>query len=424
MRLSFKGLWRHPDFLKLWSGQTISLFGSQITFLALPITAALVLQATPAQMGFLAAAEMAPSLLVGLFAGVWVDRLRRRFVMVSADIARGLLLGIIPIAVLFNFLGMPLLYALGFLLGVFNFLFDVAYRSYLPSLVKRNDLMEANAKLEVTNSLAYIAGPGLAGWLVDVLSAPIAIAADAVSFFLSAFAIGSIKKPEAAPEPGADGQTMGREIMKGVRLILKEPILRAMAFGAMTSNFAGGFYSALLVLYITRELGFSALFFGFMYGAGSLSGMLSAVIIKRIQKHVGVGPTFIYADIMIGLGWLLIPVLSWGLAAPRLVIIGCMLVAGFGNTTCNITSTSLAQAVVPFRLLGRYNATDQFIALGLLPIGSLIGGALGTAIGVRGGLIAGGCVMMTSFLWPLFSPLRSLRKMPEEEQGDNPASLR
>jgi hypothetical protein len=418
--MKLKGLWRNPDFLKLWSGQTISLFGSQITFLAIPITATLLLQATPAQMGLLGAAEMAPALALGLFAGVWIDRLQRRPVIIAVDILRATLLLVIPLGWRLGFLNMSLLYLLGFLLGCLTFLFDVSYRSYLPSLVQRSDLIEANSKLEVTNSLSYIAGPGLAGWLVEWLSAPIAILADAATFLLSALSLGLIRQPEPLPEAERETGSLQQRIGAGLRLILNRPLLRAMAISALTSNFAGGFYSALLVIYITRQLGLSALFFGMMYGVGSFSGLLAAIGIRRLQSRFGVGWSFITGDLMIGIGWFSIPLLSWYFNDPRLVILGGMLVAGFGNTTCNITSTSLAQAIIPPNLLGRYNASLQFIELGGLPIGSLLGGALGTLIGVRGGLMVGGAIMLTAFLWPLFSPLRGLQSMPVLEPEADP----
>ncbi len=414
--MKLAGLWRSPDFLKLWSGQTVSMFGSQITLLAVPITAALLLEATPAQMGFLSAAEMAPALLLGLFTGVWVDRLRRRPVMITVDILRAVILAIIPLGTWLGFLGIELLYLLSFLLGTLNFLFDVAYRSYLPSLVEQDQLLEANSKLEVTNSLSYVAGPGLAGWLIELLGAPYAILADAFSFLLSAFSFGLIRKHEPQPQASVRDEGFWKQVACGLRLILADARLRAMAASAMTSNFAGGFFSALLVLYITRELGLSALFLGFMYGAGSFSGLLAALLLKRLQNRFGLGRIYIIADVMIGLGWLFIPLLSSYFPEPRPVIFACMLVAGFGNTTCNISSTSLAQVIVPGPLLGRYYASEQFIALGLLPIGSLLGGVLGNTLGVRNGLLMGGSIMLTAFLWLLFSPLRHTHSLDQARE--------
>ncbi len=406
------GLWRRPDFLKLWFGQTISLLGTQITLLAVPILAAVLLQATPAQMGILSALQLAPALLLGLLTNLWIDRVPRRPLMIVIDVLRALILFTIPAAGWMGFLSINLLYGLGFLLGSANFLFTVLYRAYLPALVEKEDLLEANSKLEVSSALAEIAGPGFAGWLVDWLSAPFAIVVDAVSYLVSAFSLAWIKKPEPAPAVSDDREPVGSKLTSGLRLIFCKPVLRAITFSAMTSNFAGGFYSALLVLYITRELELSALFLGVMYGVGSFSGVAATLLIKRLQKRFGVGPLFIAANLLIGVGWLSIPLLSWYFADPRPVILLGMLVAGFGNTTTNVTDTSLAQASAPFEQLGRYYATAEFIGLGGLPIGSLLGGALGTLLGVRGGLIVGGCIMLTAFLWPLFSPLRRMKSLP------------
>lgn len=406
-----KSLWRHTDFLKLWSGQSISLLGSQITFLAIPVLAALLLQATPAEMGLLSALELAPALLLGLITSVWIDRLPRKPIMIGIDVLRALLLLIIPLGGWAGFLSMPLLYMLGFLLGALSFLFKVLYRAYLPSLVDRDELMDANGGLEVSNSLAEIAGPGLAGWLVDVFTAPVAIVVDAYSYLLSALSLAWIRQPEPLPAPADPAEGWKKQLTAGLRLIFGQPVLRALACSAMTSNFAGGFFSALLVLFITREMRLSALFLGFMYGVGSFSGVIAAVVIKKLQIRLGTGPLFIASNLMIGIGWLCIPVISVNFSDPRPAILLCMLVAGFGNTTTNVIDISLAQAVVPFEQLGRYYASSEFIGLGGLPIGSLLGGALGTLLGVRGGLIVGGCIMMTAFLWPLFSPMRKMREI-------------
>jgi hypothetical protein len=297
------------------------------------------------------------------------------------------------------------------LLGSLSFLFKVLYRAYLPSLVEREDLVEANSKLEISNSLAEIGGPGLAGWLVDLFSAPVAIVVDAFSYLLSALSLAWIHTPEPAPVPEAPGEIWHKQLTAGLRLIFANPYLRVLACSAMTSNFAGGFFGALLVLFITREMGLSALFLGFMYGAGSFSGVIATFAIKKLQTRFGVGPLFVVSNFMIGIGWLSIPVISVYFTDPRPAILFCMLVAGFGNTTTNVIDNSLAQSLVPFDQLGRYYSSSEFIGLGGLPIGSLLGGALGTLLGVRAGLIIGGCIMMTAFLWPLFSPLRKLRSI-------------
>jgi MFS family permease len=405
-------LWRHADFMKLWAGQTVSLLGSQVTFLGLPLVAALTLQATPAQMSYLSAASTAAPLLLGMFAGVWIDRRRRRSIMIAADLARALLIGLIPLGALLGFLRLEMLIAVGFLSGAFSFLFDTSYRAYLPSLVSRHQLVQANGRLEASYSLANIAGPGLAGVLVEWLTAPFALLVDAFSYLVSALSLGAIRTMEPAPISTGYRMKIWQEIKDGLNVILRSPVLKPIAISSLTLNFAGGFYAALLVLYITRVLGLDALFLGSMYAVGSLSGLGSAILGKRIMLRFGLGWTIIGSAILIGFGWSFIPA-SGSVTVPQVVIIVGMLFAGFGNTTYNIHITSLAQSIVRPHLLGRYNATMNFFALGLLPLGSLIAGALGTFFGVRTGLFVGAGIMSTAFLWTLFSPLRKLVQIPE-----------
>ena len=234
MRFRLTGLWRHPDFVKLWTGQTISLIGSQVTFLALPLTAVLVLNATPAQMGFLTAAGAIPSLLVGLFAGVWVDRHRRRPILIAADLGRAALLLLIPVAALLGVLRIEYLYIVAFLVGTLGLFFEVAHHSFLPSLVGREQLVEGNSKLEISDSVAEIVGPGLAGGLVQLVTAPIAIAVDAISFLISALFLGLIRTPEPAPKPPDEQQNIFGEVVEGLALVSGNALLRAIAGGMST----------------------------------------------------------------------------------------------------------------------------------------------------------------------------------------------
>jgi MFS family permease len=296
--------------------------------------------------------------------------------------------------------------------GAFSFLFDTSYRAYLPSLVPRSQLLQSNGRLEASYSLANIAGPGLAGALVEWLTAPFALLVDAFSFLVSAFSLGAIRMVETAPAKVDYRVKIWHEIKDGLNVILRSSVLRPIAISSLTLNFAGGFYAALLVLYITRVLGLNALFLGSMYAVGSLSGLVSAVLGRRIMRRLGLGWTIIGSAILIGFGWSFIPS-SGSVAIPQAVIIAGMVFAGFGNTTYNIHTTSLAQSLVSPHLLGRYNATMNFFALGLLPLGSLIAGALGTFFGVRTGLFVGAGIMSTAFLWTLLSPLRKQVQMPE-----------
>src|SRR5919199_2128290 len=270
------GLWRHPDFVKLWSGQTISRFGSEISQLAIPLTAALVLGASPAQMGLLGAFEFAPFLLLSLFAGVWVDRVHRRPVLIVADVGRAILLGSIPAAALAGVLRIEQLYVVGLLTGVLTVFFDVAYQAYLAVLVKREHLVEGNSKLEVSRSVAQIAGPGVAGALVQLVTAPIAVVVDAISFVASVIFLLLIGAPEPAPvrQAGTDGSVWS-ELREGLAVVIGNPLLRSIAGCTATSNLFGNAMQAIYVLYVTRELGLQPAVIGLIYairGPGALGG--------------------------------------------------------------------------------------------------------------------------------------------------------
>src|SRR6266571_4222971 len=271
---AFRGLWRHPDFVRLWAGQTISQFGTQISQLAIPLTAALVLNASPFEMGLLGAFEFAPFLLLSLFAGVWVDRTARRPVLIVADVGRALLLGSIPAAAFLGILHIEQLYVVGLLTGVLTVFFDVAYQSYLPVLVSREHLVEGNSKLEVSNSVAQIAGPGVAGALVQLITAPLAVLVDALSFIASVISLLLIHAPEPAPERHAgSSSSMWSELREGLGVVLDNPLLRSIAGCTGTSNLFGNALQALFVLYLTRDLGLPPAVIGLIYavaGPGAL----------------------------------------------------------------------------------------------------------------------------------------------------------
>src|SRR5438874_7367780 len=273
------GLWRHPEFVKLWTGQTISRFGSEISQLAIPLAAALVLDASPAQMGLLSAFEFAPFLLLSLFAGVWVDRVRRRPVLIVADIGRAVILGSIPVAAVLGVLRIEQLYVVGLLTGVLTVFFDVAYQAYLPVLVSREHLVEGNSKLEVSRSVAQIAGPGVAGALVQVVSAPIAVVVDALSFVASVISLLFIHAPEPAPvrRPGAAG-SMWSELREGLGVVLGNPLLRSIAACTGMSNLFSNAWAAVYVLYLTRELGLPPAIIGLIFAVSGPGALLGALL--------------------------------------------------------------------------------------------------------------------------------------------------
>jgi len=408
-------LWRNRDFLKLWGGQTISQFGSKITLLALPLTAALTLHATPVEMGILAAAGTVPFLLVGLLAGVWVDRLPRRPILLITDCARGVLLLAIPLAARLDALTIGLLYAVAFLVGILTVFFDVAYQSFLPALVGREHLVEGNSKLQVSRSAAQIAGPGIAGGLVRLITAPMAILVDATSFLVSALFLAFVRVPEDLPAPRAERQTAWKDIGEGLHVVFGNPLLRAITGSTATSNLGSEMWYAILILYVTRTLGLGAGVIGLMFAMGSVGFLFGALLAGRFARWIGVGPTIIWSEAIAAIAAFLIPIAHRPATLAVVLIVIAQFITGGCWTIYNINQVSLRQAITPDHLLGRMNATMRFIVWGTLPIGALIGGALGGAIGLRPTLVVGVVIQSCAFLWTYFSPVRTLRETPSAD---------
>lgn len=399
-------LWRNPDFLKLWSAETISAIGSKISFLALPMTAVTVLHATPAQMGLLTALGSLPALLLGLFIGVWVDRRRRRALLVLADVGRGILLALIPLAALGGMLQLPLLYAIIFATGAFNLLFGTAYPAYLPSLLPRSQLVDANSKFALSHSAAEIAGPGLAGGLIQWLSAPIAILFDALSFLGSGLLIGWIRTPEPAPQPEPNNN-LWRELGAGFHLLAKNSTLRSLTACTSTISFFNAALEAVFLLYMTEQLGLEPALIGLIFAAGSIGFMVGALLPNRLAQRLGLGPMMIGGLILLALADLALPLV----AGPKLLIVAVLVVAqigfGLGLTLYQVGQTSLRQTLTPDELLGRVTATLAFAVSALVPLGALLGGLLGELIGLRPTLLLAATGELLAVAWLLGSPLRN-----------------
>jgi MFS family permease len=411
--IALRGLWRHPEFVKLWTGQTISRFGSEISQLAIPLAAALVLDASPGQMGLLGAFEFAPFLLLSLFAGVWVDRMQRRPILIFADIGRALLLGSIPAAALLGVLRIEQLYAVGLLSGVLTVFFDVAYQSYLPVLVSREHLVEGNSKLEVSRSVAQIAGPGVAGALVQLVTAPIAVVVDALSFLASVIFLQFIRTPEPQPEPHAGSAgSIWAELREGLGVVLGNPLLRSIAGSTATSNLFGNALMAVYVLYVTRELGIQPAVLGLIFAVGGPGALFGALIAGWLAKRFGLGATIIGSLAVSEGANLLVPLAS----GATLVIAGVLMLAMFIGSCAgpiyNINQVSLRQAITPDRLQGRMNASMRFIVWGTIPLGALLGGALGETFGVWPTIAAMAACGLLAPVWVLLSPVRQLRAQP------------
>ena len=410
------GLWRHSDFLKLWSAETISQFGSQVGQLALPLVAILVLDASAFEVAALTTVEFLPFILFTLPAGVWVDRLPRRPILIVGDFGRAALLVTIPIAYVADALTLGQLFVVGFFVGIFQVFFDVAYQSYLPSLVDRDKIIEGNSKFEISRSAAQVGGPGLGGGLVELFTAPYAVLLDAISFVASGLFLLRIRKEEPRPEPTltADGRktSMWTELKEGLRFVLGNPNLRAQAGCTATSNLFSSVAFSIILVFAVRELDLSAGLIGLVFSIGAAGSLAAALTANRISNRFGIGPTTIVVASLFGPTMLLVAFAPVGTAAIPFLV-AAMLVFGFTVVVYNIVQVSYRQAICPPRLQGRMNSVMRFIVWGTIPIGTLLGGALATWIGLRQTIAVGAIGGSLAVLWIIFSPQRHLRDMPE-----------
>lgn len=409
--LRFRGLWRHGDFLKLWTGETVSAFGSLVGGTALQFTAILVLGATPFQIALLAVSARLPGFLASLAAGVWIDRLSRRPIMILADCGRALLLATIPAAALLGVLRIEHLYTVAFLTGLLTTFFDVAYQSYLPSLLSRDDLLEGNSKLAATASIAEVSGFGVAGWLVQIFTAPIAILVDAASFLVSAVAIGLIRTPER-PRLGQAETSVWREAYKGVQVVLSHPLLRAIAVSTIIFEISFQVVGAVISLFGLRVLGLGPGVLGMIYGVGGISSLVGALVAGRFTRWLGIGPAMIFGMMFMGLSILLLPLAHGANVAAGAFLVAQQLFGDGAYTIYDINQLSLRQVVAPEEVLGRVNATIRVGGFGAMLLGSIVGGLVGDALGPREALVVGGIGTLVGALSLALSPVRSTREAP------------
>jgi len=406
-------LWRHPDFLKLWAGESVSVFGSQVTVLAVPTVAILILHAGPFQVGILSALEFLAFPTLGLVAGVYADRLRRRPIMIVCDIGRGLALGSIPVAFLLNLLTLEQLYFVALLTGIFTVFFDVSYQSYLPALVDRPNLIEGNTKLEITRSTAQVAGPAVAGFLIQWIGGARAVAVDALSFFLSAIALASIRKPEPEPKPSTASGTSGfiPEMREGLDVVIGNPILWRIAACTATTNLGSNMvFGAVFLVFAYRQLHLSAGVVGVVFALSSVGALAGAFLAGWVARKLGIGPTLGVMVIVGGLALLATPLALVGVPAVILATTG--FIEGLTIPIYNINQVSLRQAITPDRVQGRMNATMRTIVWGTIPLGAFIGGILGTSIGLVQTIALGGILSTLAASWIFLGPVIRLREQP------------
>jgi MFS family permease len=412
-RLLPGGLWGHRDFRNLWAAETISVFGSQFTGLALPLVAVLLLDASAFAVSALVVIEFLPFILLAIPAGVWVDRMKRKPILVVGDLSRAVLLASLPLAYALDALTLAHLYAVGFLVGVATVFFDVAYQSYLPSLVNRDQLVEGNSKLEISRSTSQLAGPGAAGVIVSALGATVAILLDAISFLLSALFLFSIRKTEALPErPEHEARpSMLADAREGLGFVLRNRYLRAISICTASSNFFWSMGGAILVVYAVRELEMSPAAIGLAFSLGNAGPLLAAFTTNKISSRLGIGRTILWSSVVFSAAMLPVPLATKANPVPFLVVSAA--VGGFAAVAYNITQVSFRQAICPERMQGRMNAVIRFMVWGTMPVGALLGGTLGTWFGLRTALWVAAVGAFFTFLPILLSPVRTLREVPE-----------
>ena len=407
LRLPSLGLLRQHDFRQLFVADTISQIGTQVSMLALPLVAIVTLDATPFEVGLLVTFEFLAFLLVGLPAGAWVDRMRRRNVLIAGDLGRALVLGTVPVAWWADVLTIWQLYGVGLLTGVLTVFFDVAYQSYLPHLVGTEHLVEGNAKLEAVRGVNQIAGPTAAGFLIQAITAPVAIAVDAVSFLGSALYVARIHKRE--PKPERPDAHLGREIGEGLRFVLGNRLLRAIAMCTGSSNFFSSIMFAMIIVLFAGEMKLSAATIGVVFSIGAVGGLAGAFLATQVVQWLGQGPTIWMSIAFTGPFGLLMALAQPGpllwLAAAGFAIVS------MGGVIYNITQVSFRQKLTPERLLGRMNATMRFLVWGTLPLGSFLGGVLGQWVGVRETIWIAAIGGSLPFLFTFLSPLRTAREL-------------
>jgi MFS family permease len=404
-------LLRNRDFRLLWAGQTISRAGTEVSVLALPLIAIQILDATTFEVGSLTAVETLPFILVGLPAGAWVDRMRRRRVLIAADIGRLVALGSIPIASAFASITLVHLFVVAFVTGVFTVFFDVAYQSYLPELVERDQLVDGNAKLAASESTAHVVGPGVGGALINWVGASTAVMADALSYAASFLCLIVIRTPAEVPDRGENPTSLVTDIREGLRFVWRENRIRAVAFCTATSNLFSAVMGAVVLLLMTRVLGFSGGKIGLIFAVSGAGAVVGAVIAPWLARRFGVGRAIVLSILLGGLGPFLVAGAA-GTLAPVLIAAGFGILGGSG-VAYNINQVSVRQALCPRRLQGRMNASVRFLVWGTLPIGGFLGGALGSTIGIRPTLWVAAVGQATAFLWLLPSPIPKMRDMPE-----------
>lgn len=411
-------LWRHADFLRLWAAQAVSAFGSRITRTALPIIAVTTLDQSAGVVSLLMAMQLGPGILVGLLAGGYIDRSRKRPILIAADLFRALAVGSLTLAWAMGVLDILHVMLVGAAVGAGSALFSITDNTYLPALIGRKQLAEGNAKLESTEAIAEITGPASAGWLIAVLGAPLAVVIDAVSYVWSAIMLGQIRATEKRPKAPEHGKRLGEGLKVGLRVVFRHPVVRPIVLSHMVWSISGGFFMALYTPYCLRVLGMSTSTFGIIVGLGGVGSLAGAIISRRLVRRIGLGRTLLFASITSLAFALLIPLAGTSLVGTTFAMTFALLalhqlVSDAFAVAFVIQAVTLRQTVLPKDVLGRANAAIHVFTSGLLPVAALIAGGLAELLGTRTAVWIGVSVGLVSPL--LLLPLRHLEQMPQSE---------
>jgi MFS family permease len=404
---------RQPEFLKLWAAQSISQLGDQITLLALPLVAVLTLDASAGQMGLLTAAELSPHLLFSLFAGVWIERTqRRRNLMIAADVGRALLLASVPLAYAFDVLSFPQLLVVGFGVGTLAVLFDISWATLLVTVVPRRDVVEANSKFSLSRAISFVAGPSLAGFLVQLLTAPATLLLDAFSFIGSALFLGRMRSQ--GPPVEEDGrESVLASLRTGLRFVFRDELIRAQLGCVATINLFNFVFWAIFVLFATKELGVSPGVLGLALGAGAVGGIVGALVAVRLERLIGIGLAYTVGAVLFPLPLVLVPLATGSDLVIAIMLATAEFLSSVGVMILDVNAGSMSLLRTPHRLRSRVTGAFRFVNYGVRPIGALLGGALGTLLGLETAIWIGALGALLGVFWLALSPVPRLREVVE-----------
>lgn len=414
-----RGVFGNDDFARLWAGESVSLIGTQVTQFAMPLVAVLSLDATVTEVGVLNALRFVPVLLLSLLAGVWLDRRRRRPVLIACSLGNAAAIGLVPLSSAAGFLSIGLLYGVVSLTGLLSMTFDVGALSYVPSLVGREHLAEANGRIQASTAFAGVAGPGLAGLLVGLITAPVTLSVDAVSYLFSAAGLISIRSREPAPEAQQGTVSVRRAIAEGLQVIWETRLLRALLTQGSALNLFFGGYTTLFVVYAVRVVHLSPFQLGIVLAAQAAGALAGATTAGRVRAALGLGRTLTVNTVFISVTLLALLIPRHASLAAVIIFVAAELVYGWNIAVYNVNSITLRQLVTPRQVLARMNATYRMVLFGVAPLGMSLGGLLGSAVGLRSALVISLALMASPLLW-LVPPVLRRARMPDGPPASDP----